>query len=96
MPGESVLAGARPGHLTELTVQAGLTKVQESRLSVTVTMASFEEWWTPFTLGVGPAGDHVAALDEPRRTAFRERCRALTGDGPFDVVASAWAVRAVT
>ena len=36
-------------------------------LSVDVEHPSFEEWWEPFTLGVGPAGAHVASLDAGRQ-----------------------------
>ena len=60
---ESKLAGAREGHLTELFEAAGLRDVEETAHSVAVEHPSFEEWWEPFTLGVGPAGAHVAGLD---------------------------------
>src|SRR5687768_13754142 len=52
--GESQLAGAREGHLGELFSSAGLHEIQESALSVSVEHPSFEEWWEPFTFGVGP------------------------------------------
>ncbi|MFW5470671.1 class I SAM-dependent methyltransferase [Knoellia sp. CPCC 206435] len=92
---ESDRAGAREGHLAELAREAGLTDVESAELSVTVTHPGFEEWWEPYTLGVGPAGDHVAALDPHGREALREECRsAFPARGPFDVTAVAWAVRA--
>ena len=53
----------------------------------------FDEWWEPFTLGVGPAGQYVAALDEERRTQLRERCRATLPDAPFTIDARAWTAR---
>ena len=40
---------------------------------------SFDEWWEPFTLGVGPAGAYAKTLDEPTRTHLRDRCRQLLG-----------------
>ena len=52
---ESYLAGAREGHLGELFHQAGLRDVEAGSLSVEVEHQTFEEWWEPFTLGVGPA-----------------------------------------
>ena len=61
---ESGLAGVREGHLGELAREAGLTDIEESRLTVGVDYPSFEEWWTPYTLGVGPAGAYVGGLDE--------------------------------
>ena len=45
--------------------------------------ATFEEWWEPYTLGVGPAGVYVAGLDADARAELRERCRVLVGDGPL-------------
>lgn len=90
---ESGLAGARSGHLAELLVAAGLGDVESSCLSVTVPFGSFDEWWEPFTLGVGPAGAHVAALDADGRAALRARCAELLPTAPFEVRASAWSAR---
>jgi SAM-dependent methyltransferase len=91
---ESELAGAREGHLAELSEAAGLKDIESSALAVSVRFAAFEEWWDSFTLGVGPAGAHVAQLDEAGRDALRARCAQLLPPAPFDVTASAWCVRA--
>lgn len=91
---EAHLPGAREGHLAELATRAGLRDVESAELSVTVTHPDFDEWWEPYTLGVGPAGDYVASLDADARGVLREECRAgFPADGPFDVTAVAWAVR---
>ncbi len=90
---ESNLAGAREGHLTELFEAAGLRDVEETSHSVDVEHPSFDEWWEPFTLGVGPAGAHVASLDADEQAQLRERCRELLPDPPFVVSAKAWAAR---
>lgn len=91
---ESARAGARKGHLAELAAAAGIADLEEAELAVTVTHPSFEEWWEPYTLGVGPAGDHVASLPPDAREALREECRrGFPADGPFDVTAVVWAVR---
>ena len=91
---ESQLAGARKGHLVELFQVAGLRDVEESELSVRVDHATFDEWWEPFTHGVGPSGVYVAGLDHDRREALRERCR-LLAPTPFTLEAVAWAARGV-
>jgi SAM-dependent methyltransferase len=91
--GEAGLAGAREGHLAELFRSAGLRDVEETALNVSVEHPSFDEWWEPFMLGVGPAGAHVAGLDPDRQARLRERCRALLPAGPFVVDARAWAAR---
>jgi SAM-dependent methyltransferase len=90
---ESKMAGAREGHLTELFEAAGLHEVEETAHSVDVEHPSFEEWWEPFELGVGPAGVHVASLDAEEQARLRERCRELLPDPPFVVTARAWAAR---
>ena len=90
---ESQLAGAREGHLSELLGAAGLREIDDTSLSVEVEHPSFEDWWEPFTLGVGPAGSYVAGLDADRRARLRERCRELLPPAPFVLHARAWAAR---
>jgi SAM-dependent methyltransferase len=90
---ESGLAGARQGHLVELFEQAGVRDVSEHVLEVEVEHPSFEEWWEPYTLGVGPAGAFVARLDDAGRSQVEERCRALLPAAPFVLHATAWAAR---
>ncbi len=90
---ESRLAGAREGHLTELLGEAGLHDVEETALEVEVGHETFESWWEPYELGVGPAGDHVARLDAAEREALRERCRSLLPPAPLGLRARAWSAR---
>jgi SAM-dependent methyltransferase len=90
---ESRLSGARRGHLVELLGAAGLRAVTEHELRVSRRHASFEEWWQPFAGGVGPAGGYLAGLDNVRREALRERCRALLPSGSFTLESIAWAAR---
>jgi SAM-dependent methyltransferase len=90
---ESRLAGARQGHLVELLEAAGLRDVEEGDLSVDVEHPSFEEWWEPFTFGVGPAGGLVARLDPDSRAQLRDRCREKHPGAPFVVSAHVWAAR---
>jgi SAM-dependent methyltransferase len=92
-PGEGDRAGTREGHLAELFRRAGLADVESGVLTVTVPYEDFEQWWRPYTLGVGPAGDYVAGLDADRTKALRERCRELLPAAPFEVRASAWLAR---
>jgi SAM-dependent methyltransferase len=89
---ESGLAGVGEGQLAGLFGQAGLPGADATTLTVRVSYATFGQWWQPFTLGVGPAGDYVASLTARRRRLLRERCRELLSEGPFDVSATVWAV----
>ena len=93
--GEAHGTGARDGELARLFASAGLSDVEQAALSVRVEHPTFEEWWEPFELGVGPAGAYVAGLGPERRQELRERCRAALPDAPFAVEARAWAARGV-
>ena len=93
-PGEAGLAGAREGHLAEVAEAAGLTAVESALLTVRLRFTTFAEWWQPFTLRVGPAGDYVGSLSDNGREALRTRCGEVLGPPPFEIVASAWSVRA--
>ena len=90
---ESHRAGTREGHLAELFEAAGLHDIVDTALSVSLEHTSFEAWWEPFTLGVGPAGSYVASLDPDGQAELRERCRATLPPAPFVVDARAWAAR---
>lgn len=92
---EGDLPGAREGHLETLFEAAGFRKVEAAMLSVSVTHETFDAWWKPFTLGVGPAGTYTASLDPDRQEELRELCRARSPDEPFVVTARAWAARAL-
>ena len=91
---EAALPGTAEGDLGALAREAGLRDIAEGSLTVTVHYSSFEEWWEPYTLGVGPAGDHVAGLDAEGRERLRAHCAELLPDGPFSVDATAWTVLA--
>jgi hypothetical protein len=90
---ESDLAGAREGHLAELFDTAGMYGIEDTALEVRVVHTTFEDWWEPFTLGVGPAGVFAAGLDEEGRAELRERCRTKLPDPPFELTVRAWAAR---
>lgn len=90
---ESERAGTHQGQLTELLGAAGLRAVDELPLTIALEHANFEEWWAPFTRGVGPAGAYVVSLDPDRQTRLRARCQALLPSAPFVISARAWAAR---
>jgi SAM-dependent methyltransferase len=90
---ESQLVGAQEGDLAQLCEAAGLHDVEATALTVRVEHPSFEDWWEPFTLGVGPAGRHTAGLDPGRQAQLRNLCSELMPAPPFVVSARAWAAR---
>jgi hypothetical protein len=74
--------------------EAGLSAVRATELTVRARYATFESWWEPYTLGVGPAGAYVASLSPERVTALRDQCRRLFPATPAELSATAWAVTA--
>ena len=103
----ALLASSTPGPSTRATspVRARVTSSgsatrpdwsawRAGHLKVVVHHEGFDQWWEPFTLGVGPSGAYVKGLAEEHRSALRERCRSLWPEGEFDLTAHAWAVRA--
>ena len=91
--GEARNPGASFGQLVELFAAAGLRDVEQAELRARVDYASFDDWWEPITLGVGPVGTYAMSLDEDRRAALKARCRQLLPDPPFTLRAVAWAAR---
>jgi SAM-dependent methyltransferase len=94
-PGEAGRPGTREGELAALLSQAGLADAESAAFTVTLTFASFEEWWDPFTLGVGTAGGYLATVGNDQRAAIRAACARHLPPAPFSVTARSWAARAV-
>jgi SAM-dependent methyltransferase len=89
---ESRRPGVREGHLAALFEEAGLGPTRTTTLTVQVRHDGFDQWWDRFTLGVGPAGEYAASLDQDHLLAVRERCRHMLPAGPVGITATAWAV----
>jgi SAM-dependent methyltransferase len=93
-PDESGRPGTREGQLVELASRAGLRAIEPGMVSVTVPFATFDAWWEPFGLGVGPVGEYVRGLDPDHLAALRARSAELLPAAPFTITASAWSVTA--
>ncbi|HTY73773.1 MAG TPA: hypothetical protein VMI11_15345 [Actinomycetes bacterium] len=87
---ESQMPGVAEGDLAGLFEAAGLRDVRGGSLEVSVAHSGFDDWWEPFTLGVGPAGSYVASLDGPSRDRVEATLRRRLPDGPFVTRALAW------
>jgi len=86
----------QPGPLIALWQAAGLTDVSSRALDVPTVFEDFDDYWTPFLGGQGPAPGYAMALDDDRRTALRDRIRAglpVAADGTITLLGRAWAVR---
>jgi SAM-dependent methyltransferase len=91
--GESSRAGTVEGHLAELFALAGIRTTNTDTVAVDVRFDGFEEWWEPFTLGVGAVGAFMSRLAPGDRDELRARCATRFPRGAFTVSASAWAAR---
>jgi SAM-dependent methyltransferase len=90
---ESHLPGVRDGDLEALFAAAGLGDIEATTLGAEVAYPHFEDWWEPYTRGVGPGGAYVTRLEPDRLEAVREACRRALPEAPFTITAVAWACR---
>jgi SAM-dependent methyltransferase len=94
--GQRFGAFCQPENLASLFRGAGLRRVETCAVDVPTLFRDFDDYWTPFLGGQGPAPGYAVALSEDRRDALRERIRAdlpIADDGSIPLVARAWAVR---
>ncbi|GAA2636472.1 class I SAM-dependent methyltransferase [Streptomyces spororaveus] len=86
-----------PGPLGELLAGAGLEDVEVEEIRVPTAFADFDDYWTPFLGGQGPAPAYLSQLPGEHRAELRERLRAAlprAADGSIPLHARAWAARA--
>ncbi len=86
----------QPGPLADLWHAAGLLDVEFRAIDVPTIFVDFDDYWSPFLGGQGPAPGYAMSLEEQRRTALRERIRStlpIQPDGSIHLIARAWAVR---
>ncbi len=86
----------RPDSLAELFTEAGLRDVEVRPLDVPTEFRDFDDYWSPFLGGQGPAPGYAVSLDEARRCALRDRIRSklpIQKDGTIHLTARTWAVR---
>jgi SAM-dependent methyltransferase len=87
---ESEFAGGREGHLSELFAEAGLHDMEETVLTVRGEHPTFDDWWQPFTLGVGPAGSTFQQLEPEKQHEIERRLRERLPE-PITLETYAWA-----
>lgn len=89
-------AVCRPEPLEALFKAAGLTDVAVTPIDLPTPFASFDDYWSPFLGGQGPAPAYCLSLDEAARARLRDRLRErvpINPDGSISMIARAWAVR---
>jgi SAM-dependent methyltransferase len=85
-----------PQQLTDLFQAIDLCEVEARPIDIPTDFRDFDDYWTPFLSGEGPAPGYAMSLSEERRAALRECIRSslpFALDGSIPLVARAWAVR---
>jgi SAM-dependent methyltransferase len=88
----------RPEALERAFASAGLDEVEVAGIEVPTVFRDFDDYWTPFLSGVGPAPGYVASLDDEARGRLRDRLAETLPrepDGTIELIARAWAVRGI-
>jgi ubiquinone/menaquinone biosynthesis C-methylase UbiE len=82
---------ARPEELGELW-QSSLEDVTVSPIEVPASYEDFDDLWTPFLGGVGPAASYAASLEPEPQSRLRDAFFRQLGspDGAFTLSARAW------
>ena len=86
----------QPEPLAERFTQAGLRDVDARAIDVPTDFRGFDDYWSPFLGGQGPAPGYAMSLSETRRAALRDRIRSklpMMPDGTIHLNARAWSVR---
>ena len=85
-----------PEELRGLFTGRGLQRVEVRSIDVPTHFVDFQDYWTPFLSGQGPAPGYVASLNPDQRIQLREKVRSMVPvipHGTIDLIARAWAVR---
>ncbi|MDT7746161.1 MAG: hypothetical protein QOE59_5239 [Actinomycetota bacterium] len=90
--GEAHRPGGGRGELAALLRAVGLEDVREDEITVEAEYADFDDWWSAYTLGVGPIGMYYDSLDDTTRCEVRAECVRLLDhpNGPFTLRATCW------
>lgn len=87
-----------PDALSQLFESTGLHNVEVRAIEIPTVFRDFDDYWSPFLAGVGPAPSYTMSLSEERRVELRERIRAglpINSDGSISLTARAWAARGI-
>jgi ubiquinone/menaquinone biosynthesis C-methylase UbiE len=88
--GENAMVGTRRGDIADRLRRVGLRDVVDGELEAYADYSGFEDFWEPFTLGVGPAGSYLQSLPPEKREKVRDATRDSVPNNAFRMAARAW------
>ena len=83
----------KPGPLADLFRAANLQAVEVRALDVPTVFVDFNDYWSPFLKGQGPAGSYSVSLSEDDHEHLRkhlENTLPVGSDGSIHLIARAW------
>ncbi len=88
----------QPAALEQLFANGGVNEIRLGSVTIPTVFRDFDDLWSPFLGGQGPAPTYTMNLPEDQRVALRERFRSVvpvSADGSIALTARAWVARGV-
>jgi trans-aconitate methyltransferase len=88
----------KPEPLKDLFLSAGLGKVDVRPIDIPTHFMDFDDYWSPFLGGQGPAPSYAMSLNDAARSRLKEHIQAklpIQLDGTIPLMARAWAVKGI-
>lgn len=88
---------ATSGGLERTFASAGFADASTTALAIETNFVDFDDYWSPYLGGQGPAPTYVSSLDPTQRAQLRELLQdrlPIEPDGCIKLMARAWAIRA--
>ena len=88
----------QPGPLSDLFHTVNLQAVETRALDVPTVFVDFDDYWTPFLRGQGPAGSYCLSLSDEQSERLRRHLEnelPIRPDGRIHLIARAWGVRGI-
>jgi trans-aconitate methyltransferase len=87
-----------PDALSDLFQAGGLTEIETRPIDIPTHFKDFDDYWTPFLGGQGPAAGYAMSLSEEKRNELRDRIHhglPFAADGSIPLMARAWAIKGI-
>lgn len=93
-PDDARMPYRRTPELVALWEGAGFRQVRTAAIDLEAGYSSFDDFWSSFAAGIGPAASYLVAQPADRRQALRDACHELLGKpaGAFSLPARVLAV----